>query len=173
MLVKKRKIEAEVDLTPMIDCVFQLIIFFMVALSLAVVYGIVIKFPLIPQNAQKQQKGKEERIIVVHIGQDWIKRYGTDRFHAHKTLQDGDLKLCGQPIQLWVTGDEKTRDDDRNKAWDYLEKQMAYLINAKGFKKDRMIIKGDVKTYQWKVVKVIDIAKKIGIESYSLTPPFR
>jgi len=164
MLMKRRREITEVDLTPMIDVVFQLIIFFMVALTIAVVYGIVIKFP--QSSRPNKNKGKQEKILSVYINQDWI---GAD----HKVIQDGDIKVLGETVQLWVTQDPKTRKADRDKAWDYIQKKMDYLIRGKGFKTDMMVIKGDVKTYHWKVIKIIDIGKELGVKGFSLAPPYK
>jgi biopolymer transport protein ExbD len=167
MLIKRRDEAPEVDMSPMIDVVFQLIIFFMVVLSLAAVFGIIIKFP---QQAASQQKNQsQEKILTVFIYQDWIEPGGPT---GHNVIQDGDIKLVDETVQLWISGDPKTRDQDREVAFKYIRDKMKWLIDEKGFKKDMLVIKGDVKTYHWKVVKIIDNAKSLGITGYSLAPPF-
>ena len=63
---RERKVKAEVDLTPLIDVVFQLIIFFMVALSISMVYGISIRFPSGSaryRRAPEPPRGSEPMIV--------------------------------------------------------------------------------------------------------------
>jgi hypothetical protein len=48
---------------------------------------------------------------------------------------------------------------------------MDSLIRIEGYKKDMLMIQGDVASYHWKILKVIDAAKADSIEAFSLVPP--
>jgi len=54
---RRKKAKAEINMTPMIDCVFLLLIFFMVATSFAPIPGIRVKLPPpgMPQSSQTPQ----------------------------------------------------------------------------------------------------------------------
>jgi len=54
---RRKKTKAEINMTPMIDCVFLLLIFFMVATSFAPIPGIRVKLPPpgMPQSSQTPQ----------------------------------------------------------------------------------------------------------------------
>ncbi|RME88552.1 MAG: biopolymer transporter ExbD [Planctomycetota bacterium] len=69
-MAKKRKRsldleETEMDLTPMIDVVFQLLIFFMIVTDMTATDYIELVLP-IAQNAQKPE-GKDKNLIVINI----------------------------------------------------------------------------------------------------------
>lgn len=164
MLVKKKTLECDVDMTPMIDVVFQLIIFFMVAISMAVVYGVVIKFPLGQAKKGANNSEKKERVISVFIEQDFIAP-------GHQVVQDGNMKILGQTVPMWVSGDLSTQKADRERAYKYIEEQMNYLITTKGFNKEKLVIKANPRTYQWKIIKILDIGQKLGLSKFSLSPP--
>ena len=71
-MIKMRVEETtEPDLTPMIDVVFQLIIFFMVIMAIAVVYGVAIKFPA-GGGPNNPPPTKGPKSIVVYIQSDLI-----------------------------------------------------------------------------------------------------
>ena len=194
MLKSRIKESEEVDITPMIDIVFQLIIFFMVVMAIAVVYGVAIKFP--PPGRGQQNKQKEEKNIFVHIGADRITK-------NHLILKDGVLKVNGEEIP-WTRTDlppakDKARwqqvyaqwEEEREQALDEVQRRMEHLIREKGYKTDILLIQGDMKTYHGKIMRVIDRGKrvrtgkkvedprtgnmkeKIGIDGFSLVPPRR
>jgi biopolymer transport protein ExbD len=108
----------EVDLTPMIDCVFQLIIFFMVIMAIAVVYGVAIKFPSGGGDAPKVKRTQEKH-IQVHVAQDRI--YGGPE--GQVTVADGILKINGEEISLTdgVLEHYPDWDDQREKGFDALQ----------------------------------------------------
>lgn len=62
--------ENEIDLTPMIDCVFQLLIFFMVTTVFIDVKGIVVDLPSAAEQQQEeqQQQKKDVNILVTADG---------------------------------------------------------------------------------------------------------
>jgi biopolymer transport protein ExbD len=155
----------EVDITPMIDIVFQLIIFFMVVMAIAAVYGVAIKFPP-PGSPENQSKSEDEKRIVVTVKADWIAK-------GHAIRRDGILKINGEEIPLAHSKDREKWAQEREKGYRYLREQMRHFIEEEGYKKDMIIIKGDVKTYQEKIMKVIDQAKEVGIDGFSLVPPVR
>jgi len=69
--MKKRKeresymTEGEVNLTPLIDCVFQLLIFFMVTTVFIEVKGLVVDLPAPGEQAEEQQQQKKDVNILV------------------------------------------------------------------------------------------------------------
>jgi len=164
MALKTRiKESAEVDITPMIDIVFQLIIFFMVVMAIAVVYGVAIKFP--PQGSQKTQQKKEKRLHV-YVTRDQIDE-------NHRLIREGILKLNGEEIVLSVSKDSTKRVAERQRGYDDLLYRMDRLLQEEGYKKDLLLIQGDMKTYHGKILRVIDQGKEVGIEGFSLIPPTR
>ena len=192
-MIKPRVKEAqEVDITPMIDIVFQLIIFFMVVMAIAVVYGVAIKFPPLGRTDTSKESEKIKRVVVT-VGAD---RITTD----HTIVQDGVLKLNGEEIPFTRTAfDAQNYQEvyrqwaqEREEALDYLEATIQDLILSEGYASDIMIIQGDVRSYHGKIMNVIDRGKrvrtgeliddphepgrqteKIGIDGFSLVPPER
>ena len=171
MAMKRRRAAAseEVDITPMIDIVFQLIIFFMVAMSIAMVYGISIKFPPNVQP-EKQKKSKEKRLMV-YMGADFFDS-------KHSVIQDGQLKLGNEVIPLGYTkqstqaGKQKFLKE-RREGFKYLRDKMRFLIKEEGYKNDVLAINGDMITYHGKVMSIVDQGKAAGIKGFSLSPPFK
>lgn len=190
MLKSRIKESDEVDITPMIDIVFQLIIFFMVVMAIAVVYGVAIKFP--PPGRGKPDDEREEKNIFVHIGADRITK-------NHVILKDGVLKVNGEEIPWTRTElpDASNQaawqqayaqwEEERGQALDEVQRRMEHLIQKKDYKTDVLLIQGDMKTYHGKIMRVIDRGKrvrtgkkdpktgeeKIGIDGFSLVPPRR
>jgi len=60
--------EGEVDLTPLIDCVFLLLIFFMVTTVFVDVKGLVVDLPTSSESQEEQQKKKDVNILVAADG---------------------------------------------------------------------------------------------------------
>jgi biopolymer transport protein ExbD len=182
-MIKSRVKEAsEVDITPMIDVVFQLIIFFMVVMSTAVVYGVAIKFPP-PGKGDSPRKEKEEKRLTVYVQQDYITE-------GHVVIQDGVLKLNGEDIALTRSSIKNYLNwgKEREQGYDDLQIRMQKLID-KGYKTDVLFIQGDMKSYHGKIMRVIDRGKRVkvpgteadpktgesrqkyGIDGFSLVPP--
>jgi len=61
--------EGEVDLTPLIDCVFLLLIFFMVTTVFIKVKGLVVDLPSSADSQEEQQKKKDVNILVSASGE--------------------------------------------------------------------------------------------------------
>ncbi|MFP4522429.1 MAG: ExbD/TolR family protein [Fibrobacterota bacterium] len=168
MAMKRRKPHEpdEVDITPMIDIVFQLIIFFMVIMSIAMVFGISIKFPP-PGKGKDQPKSKESKTLLVYIGNDKVDQ-------NHNILINGDLRLNGESIPLGYKYDlsnKKERSFRNDSGFIYLEKKMEYLIKSKGYKNKVLTIKGENTTYHGKVIRVIDAGKAVRCSTFALMPP--
>jgi biopolymer transport protein ExbD len=156
--------EADVNITSLIDCLMQCIIFFMVIMSAEYVFGVAVKFPVIgTKQTSNQQKGPEEKKIVVYVQQD-IARPG------HIVVQEGVLKLNGEVIGLAVSPDTTKWEAERKRGLDYLRWKMGELVKE-GYKKDVIYIQGDIRTYHGKIMSVIDQAKAVGIDGISLAPP--
>ena len=61
--------EGEVDLTPLIDCVFLLLIFFMVTTVFIDVQGLVVDLPTAAESEEEQQQKKDVNILVTASGE--------------------------------------------------------------------------------------------------------
>lgn len=171
MSMKRRRIEVqEMDITPMIDIIFQLIIFFMVAMSIAMVYGISIKFPPNVKSNAKSKQSNEKRLMVY---------MSADHFDSkHNIIRDGELKLNGEIIPLGYAAQntpegKKEFLEQRRRGFDYLRQKMRHLIQKKGYKKDILSINGDMITYHEKIMTIVDQGKASGIKGFSLSPPFK
>jgi len=197
MAIKTRSTDAdEVDITPMIDIVFQLIIFFMVIMAIAVVYGVAIKFPPKSRSNKPPKGAQNEKRIVVTVKEDRIT--ADPKSGRHIVLKDGILKIGDEEIAMTKTpySLENYREvwlkweKERKEALDYLQAKMEELIVKKNYKTDILLVRGDMKTYHGKVMMVIDRGKrvqtgemeddpenpgqkkeKIGISGFSLVPP--
>ncbi len=168
MAMKRRRSlsDEEPDITPMIDVVFLLIIFFMVAMSIAMVYGISIKFPINNSSKNDSKESKSKKIITVFMEADQFDK-------DHKITYDGFIKLNGEEIALGT--DDKDRKKflaERKRGFLYLKQQMRDLIKNKGYSNESLTIKGDVLAHHSKIVTIIDMGKAAGIKGFSLTPPF-
>ena len=184
-ILKTRMKEAgEIDITPMIDMVFQLIIFFMVVMSIAVVYGVAIKFPPPGRGQDRQDSDKKEKLVTVYVAHDHITS-------NHVVIRDGVLKVNGEEIALTdgILSNYTRWEEQREEAFDELEKRMQALVE-KGHKHDVLFIQGEMKSYHGKIMRVIDRGKriripgraekdpdtgedrpKVGFDGFSLVPP--
>jgi biopolymer transport protein ExbD len=158
----KTEADADVNIASLIDCLMQCIIFFMVIMTAQYVYGVAIKFP--PLSKGKAQQEKKEKNIVVFVQADAI---GAN----HVLLQEGILKLNGEEIPLTTSEDPKKWDAERKQAWDYMEWKIGELVNKEGYKKDVLIVQGDMTAYHYKIMGVVDKGKANKIEGFSLVPP--
>lgn len=61
--------EGEVDMTPLIDCVFLLLIFFMVTTVFIEVQGLVVDLPSSADSQEEQQQKKDVNILVSGTGE--------------------------------------------------------------------------------------------------------
>jgi biopolymer transport protein ExbD len=161
MIKSKIKQSEEVDITPMIDIVFQLIIFFMVVMAIAVVYGVAIKFPA--GNNKKNRSDKKQKNIVVYVQADWIDK-------GHYIRQIGHLKINNEEISLQRSDNRTEWDTHRKEGYDMLEYKMRELIEE-GYNDSLLVVQGEMKTYHDKIMRVVDRGKRIGIEGFSLVPP--
>ncbi len=153
----------ELDITPMIDCVFQLILFFMVIIALVVVVGIAIRFPDSKQSDGGSKKESKEKVLFAYVGKDKIDM-------NHNILKHGTLKIVKKDFNLEVVKDSVSRAKSYKKTFKSIKKEIKRLIEEEGYKDDQIIITGDVTAYHWKIVKIIDLAKQCGVKGFSLTP---
>jgi len=158
----KTEEEADVNITSLIDCLMQCIIFFMVIMSAQYIFGVAIKFPPAGKGSGKSDQ-KESKDIVVYVQSDWLEK-------GHYVVRDGVLKLNGEDIAMTSSDDRKKWPDERKRAYDYLEFKIGELL-AKGYKKDVLLVQGDMTTYHGKVMQVIDRGKAKGMKGFSLIPP--
>ncbi len=154
----------ETDLTPMIDVTFQLIIFFMLILSIRQVYGIAIKFPP-PSKTPPPKTENQAKPIFIWVGPD-------EYTVGHKVSRDGYIKLNDEPISLGRSEDTASRSKEREEGMEFLEKQIEWLLSGKTGKYDTvMTVSGEVNSYHGKIVQVIDRGKKAGVKGFNMAPP--
>jgi biopolymer transport protein ExbD len=157
----KTDAEADINITSMIDCLMQCIIFFMVIMSAQYIYGVAIKFPT--GGKAKGSDEKQEKNIVVFVQSDWIEK-------GHRVIQDGTLKINGEEFALATSKDRSKWEEERKRSYDYLEYKMGELLKQ-GYNKDVLMIQGDMTAYHGKIMRVIDRGKAVGIKGFSLVPP--
>jgi biopolymer transport protein ExbD len=157
--------EAECNITSLIDCLMQCIIFFMMIMSAQYVYGVAIKFPSVSAAAQKtNQENKQEKDITVYVQADRIEK-------DHRLIAEGLLKVNGEERYISApNADSATQAKQREQAYQWLEYKF-YDLKKQGYKSDMVKIQGDMKTYHGKIMKVIDVAKGVDIKGFSLVPP--
>ncbi len=161
----RRAYEAlETDLTPMIDICFQLIIFFMLIMSIKQVYGIAIKFP---QGGPPPKERKAQQIKPITI---WV---GPDQYTAgHQILQEGYLKINGEPVGLGSSKEPETATKEREQGMKYLEEKLEYFrTSTKPVYDSVMTVTGEVNSYHGKIVDVVDRGKKAKLKGFNLLPP--
>ena len=122
MIERKGTKAEELNLTPMIDVVFQLLIFFMVTAVFAITPGLDIK---LPESEEAEAPEKENLFIVID--------------------EEGDMKLNHKTVTFANLKDE-------------LSTKRILLDNT-----TMLIIQGDEKSFHGQVVKVMDIARQVGI----------
>lgn len=154
--------EADVNITALIDCLMQCIIFFMVIMSAQYIFGVAIKFPPAGKSSGKKDQ-KEEKNIVVYVQMDVLEK-------NHYMVQEGTLKLNGEEFALATSPDRSKWEEERAKSYAYLQYRIGELIKQ-GYKKDVLMVQGDMMTYHGKIMKVIDQGKANKIEGFSLIPP--
>ena len=122
-MIKQEPLESKpLNLTPLIDVVFQLLIFFMVTAVFAITPGLDIKLP----EAEESEAPEKENLFVV-IDEDGMMKLN------HKTVTFNSLK-------------------------DELSRKRQELDNT-----TVLIIQGDEMSFHGQVVKVMDIARQVGI----------
>jgi biopolymer transport protein ExbD len=105
MAIEHKREDPETDLTPMIDVVFQLLIFFMVTAVFAITPGLDIKLP----EAEEAQAPEKENLFIV-VDQD-----GNMKLN-HQQVTFGDLKekleekrkLLDNTTMIIIQGDERS-----------------------------------------------------------------
>ena len=70
MIIKRKNVggivlaEAEMDMTPMTDCIFLLLIFFMVTTAFIDIRGLVVDLPTAGEQQEEQQKKKDVNVTI-------------------------------------------------------------------------------------------------------------
>jgi biopolymer transport protein ExbD len=129
-LLSKEKPEVDVDLTPMIDCIFNLLIFLMCINTISIIVGISIKVPKGPPQAPR----RVEKQLKVCFAEDQITT-------GHKVVKEGVIKLNGVRVDL--------------KNYCQILRHM-----RKRIPKEVLIIEAEKKVYHGKVVKIMDLTQK-------------
>jgi biopolymer transport protein ExbD len=122
-MIKQDDLESRpLNLTPLIDVVFQLLIFFMVTAVFAITPGLDIKLP----EAEESEAPEKENLFVV-------------------VDEDGNMKLNHKTVTFVNLKNELT-------------KKRRELDNT-----TVLIIQGDEMSFHGQVVKVMDVARQVGI----------
>ena len=104
MAVKKEKAEDRPDLTPMIDVVFQLLIFFMVTAVFAITPGLDIK---LPEAEEAQAPEKENLFIVVDQDGNMKLNHQSVTFANLKDKLQEKRNLLDNTTLIIIQGDER------------------------------------------------------------------
>ncbi len=105
MAVKKEKAEERPDLTPMIDVVFQLLIFFMVTAVFAITPGLDIK---LPEAEEAQAPEKENLFIVVDQDGNMKLNHQSVTFANLKDKLQEKRNLLDNTTLIIIQGDERS-----------------------------------------------------------------
>ncbi len=104
MAIKKEKVEERPDLTPMIDVVFQLLIFFMVTAVFAITPGLDIK---LPEAEEAQAPEKENLFIVVDQDGNMKLNHQSVTFANLKDKLQEKRNLLDNTTLIIIQGDER------------------------------------------------------------------
>ena len=99
-----RRVQEKPDLTPMIDIVFQLLIFFMVTAVFAVTPGLDIK---LPEAEEAQAPEKENLFIVVDQDGNMKLNHQTVTFANLKDKLQEKRQLLDNTTMIIIQGDER------------------------------------------------------------------
>ena len=101
---KERRVEEKPDLTPMIDVVFQLLIFFMVTAVFAITPGLDIK---LPEAEEAQAPEKENLFIVVDQDGNMKLNHQSVTFANLKDKLQEKRNLLDNTTLIIIQGDER------------------------------------------------------------------
>ena len=104
MAVERKKEEQHLDLTPMIDVVFQLLIFFMVTAVFAITPGLDIK---LPEAEEATAPEKENLFIVVDQDGNMKLNHKTVTFATLKEEIEGKREILDMTTMIIIQGDER------------------------------------------------------------------
>ena len=104
MAVESKKEEKHLDLTPMIDVVFQLLIFFMVTAVFAITPGLDIK---LPEAEEAQAPEKENLFIVVDQDGNMKLNHKTVTFATLKDEIQSKREILDNTTMIIIQGDER------------------------------------------------------------------
>ena len=104
MATKKAKVVEKPDLTPMIDVVFQLLIFFMVTAVFAITPGLDIK---LPEAEEAQAPEKENLFIVVDQDGNMKLNHQSVTFANLKDKLQEKRQLLDNTTMIIIQGDER------------------------------------------------------------------
>jgi biopolymer transport protein ExbD len=152
--------EADVNITSLIDCLMNVIIFFMVVMAAQYLFGVSVKFP-----GPGGKPGPQEHRISVYVSSDDIDT-------GHTLRQPGIVRINDEEIPLVTSDDRADWPRQQAEAWAYLEARMGDML-AHGYRRDNLTVQGDMRTYHGKVMQVVDIGKALGMETFSLGRPPR
>ena len=114
MATKKAKVVEKPDLTPMIDVVFQLLIFFMVTAVFAITPGLDIK---LPEAEEAQAPEKENLFIVVDQDGNMKLNHQSVTFANLKDKLQEKRNLLDNTTLIIIQGDERATTGRSCRSW--------------------------------------------------------
>ncbi|MBN1291924.1 MAG: biopolymer transporter ExbD [Candidatus Latescibacteria bacterium] len=129
--MKRRKVrrqlfsEGEIDLTPLIDCIFLLLIFFMVTTVFIQVKGLVVD---LPGESDQQEEQQQKKDVNIHISADGEFTVGGSKVAAPALA--GAIKGAMEEFNnknIIIQGDVESKHKDIVYVMD-----MAYSVGAEG-----------------------------------------
>jgi len=131
---KARRDQAEIDMTPMIDVVFQLIIFFIVTIQMEKEMNPDIKLPDAP-DAPEITSGQPSTTLVVEVDRHgWISIHNA-KMSGNQLLGviQGRFNRYGE-FPVLIRGDGRTKHNDIRKVMDICTRVGLWRINFAGIK---------------------------------------
>ncbi len=133
---ERKKVRASVDLTPLIDVVFQLLIFFMLSATFVVQSSIQIEMPQAEGTSTYEQKDLSVTLTYGEGGPD--------------------------------NGGRIFVEDDEMANWDELAQRLSSEIEWRGQEDMRLLIRADGRIPVARNVRVMGIARSLGISRFGL-----
>ncbi|HNR32178.1 MAG TPA: biopolymer transporter ExbD [Candidatus Hydrogenedentes bacterium] len=145
---KKLRVSAQLDLTPLIDCVFQLIIFFMLSSTFVVQTSIQVELP--EAEGARELENKDIAITLAHPGLDDNGKPRIEGLEGLGRVYVNEIEITSWPELTAVLGELYTRQPEA-----------------------LVLIRPDAQVPTARLVKVLGIANSVGISRYGIAarPP--
>ncbi|MBP8129800.1 MAG: biopolymer transporter ExbD [Candidatus Hydrogenedentes bacterium] len=145
---KKMRVSAQLDLTPLIDCVFQLILFFMLSSTFVVQTSIQVELP--EAEGARELENKDISITLAYPGYDETGKLRTEGIEGLGRVYVNETEIYGWPELTAVLGELHTGQPDA-----------------------LVLIRPDAQVPTARLVKVLGIANSVGIARYGIAarPP--
>jgi hypothetical protein len=169
---KKKKAEGgesgvQMEMTPMIDVVLQLIIFFMLVMDFSSRDLVPLKLPQ-AQTAEEEQQ-QDEWTITVNIAHEKGATRGDINWDQRLEISNWFLHVRGERYYLQATGDQKGLDDLRTDMIAYAEKRQSNeTAGDSAISEVPLIIRSDLRAPWGLAQRVMSIARDPKINIYKV-----